>query len=136
MRAADHGDAPTASLDQSADVADVFFFLDPNDNTKAILIGTVHGFIVPGEAANFAIFDPALRYRFEIENTGNATPDRFIDVTFSPRVAIPGPAGKEALEIAQPQTATVKFPKIGSLFKGGSFPAAVLNPNFNATPNQ
>ena len=134
-RAADHGDAPTASLDQSADIADVFFFRDPNDNTKAILIGTIHGFIVPGEAVKFGIFDPALRYRFEIENTGDATADRFIDVTFSPRVALPGPAGKEALEIPQSQIATVKFPKFGAQFSGKKFTATALNPTLAAAAN-
>jgi hypothetical protein len=30
------------------------------------------------------IFDHNIRYRFEIENTGDATPDAFIDVTYSP----------------------------------------------------
>ena len=29
---ADHGDAPIASNNQSTDIADVFAFLDPNDN--------------------------------------------------------------------------------------------------------
>src|SRR5438067_557474 len=67
-RAADHGDAPTLAHDQGADIADFYFFLDPNDTTQAVLIGTFHGFIVAGEAANFALFDPALRYRFEIYN--------------------------------------------------------------------
>ena len=39
LRAADHGDGPTAANDQACDIGDVFFFLDPNDNTKAIIIG-------------------------------------------------------------------------------------------------
>jgi hypothetical protein len=63
---------------------------------------TVHGFIVPGEASNFGIFDPALRYRFELETTGDARPDGAIDVRFSPRVAVNG--------VPQAQTATVSLP--------------------------
>ena len=43
-----------------------------------------------------AIFDSNLRYRFEIENTGDANPDAFVDVTYSPGL------GRQT-----PQTATV-----------------------------
>jgi hypothetical protein len=77
-------------------------FRDPNDNSRLILIMTVHGFIVPGEASNFGIFDPAIRYRFELETSGDARPDGAIDVRFSPRVAVGG--------VPQPQTATVNLP--------------------------
>ena len=48
-RAADHGDSPTASNNASADLNDVFFFLDPNDNNRVIIEMTVRGFIVPSE---------------------------------------------------------------------------------------
>lgn len=100
--AADHGDAPFVAHDSGADLNDVYFFRDPNDNSRLILIMTVHGFIVPGEASNFGIFDPAMRYRFEIENTGDARPDGAIDVRFSPRVAVGGSP--------QAQTATINLP--------------------------
>jgi hypothetical protein len=100
--AADHGDAPFVAHDSGADLNDVYFFRDPNDNSRLILIMTVHGFIVPGEASNFGIFDPSMRYRFELENTGDARPDGFIDVRFSPRVAVGG--------VPQAQTATINLP--------------------------
>ena len=98
VRAADHGDAPNASNDQSADINDVYFFLDPTDNNKVILAMTTRGFIVPSEAVNFGIFDPKVVYRFLIEGTGDTVPDATIDVTYSPRVS--NTAG---------QNATVKF---------------------------
>ena len=85
-RAADHGDAPNIDGDTGADIADVFAFLDPNDNTKVCIIGTFHGFIVPGEAPNFAAFDTNVLYRFAIANTGGPKANEFIDLTFSPRV--------------------------------------------------
>src|ERR1700694_2938457 len=88
--AADHGDAPLTAHDLGADLNDLYLFRDPNDNSRLIMIMTVHGFIVPGEASNFGIFDPALRYRFEFETNGSARPDGDIDVTFSPRVAVGG----------------------------------------------
>lgn len=86
ISAADHGDAPGASVDRSADINDIYLFLDPNDNTRVILLATVHGFIVPAEAVNFGVFDPGLRYRFELETNNDAIPDQFIDVTFSEKV--------------------------------------------------
>lgn len=104
VRAADHGDGPTAANDQAADIADVFFFLDPTDNTKAILIGTTRGFIVPSEANNFGICDSNVRYRFAIENTGDANADKFIDVTFSKKTT------------SAPQTAAIRISGTAGVF--------------------
>ena len=123
VQAADHGDGPVVAGDQAADLADGYIFVDPGDTTKIVIITTVRGFIVPGEAGNFAIFDSNMRYRFQIENTGpvddkgkpiaspiatdvNFDPaaDAFIDVTFSKKTS--GAA----------QTATVQFS--GSAFDG------------------
>src|SRR5436190_335552 len=87
LRAADHRDGPRIANDAAADIADVFFFRDPNDNTRAVLSMTVGGFIVPSEAISQAIFDPGVRYQFQIEGTGDAAFDAFINVTFSPRIS-------------------------------------------------
>ena len=97
--AADHGDAPFASNNQSTDIADVFAFLDPNDNSKLVLALTQRGFIASGENANFGIFDEFLQYRFLLETTGDAEPDQFINITFS---SVAGSGG--------PQTATIQLP--------------------------
>jgi hypothetical protein len=102
-RASDHADGPTVAGDQAADLADCYLFPDPNDPTKLVLINTVRGFIVPGEAGNFAIFDSTIRYRFQIENTDDAKPDAFIDITF------------EEKNSAAPQKANV-------VFSGAAFP--------------
>ena len=80
--AADHAEAPLVEYDQGADIADVYAFLDPNDNTKAVLAFDVHGFIVPGENGNLGGFDKDVLFRFNIENTGDATPDKYIYVKF------------------------------------------------------
>jgi hypothetical protein len=128
VRAADHGDAPNIAGDQAADLGDVYFFLDPNDNTQAVLIMTVRGFIVPGESVNFGIFDEKVRYRFGIENSEDAKVDATIDIVFSLRTADPGPTGKEILQIPKAQTATITLPN------GNTFTAPVLNPSLAATP--
>jgi hypothetical protein len=98
LHAADHGDAPLVAHDQAADIGDVYFFLDPNDNSQVILAVTTHGFIVPFENANLGFFDNLVRYHFQIENTGDAKGDLFIDVSFSKQIAR-----------NQRQTATVSF---------------------------
>src|SRR5205823_8918769 len=75
---------------------DVYFFLDPNDNSKVIIASDVHGFIVPAENANLGFFDNNVRFHYQIENTGDARGDLFIDVTFSKQTSR-----------ATPQTATI-----------------------------
>jgi hypothetical protein len=111
--AADHGDAPYVNGDQSVDAADTFVFLDPNDNTRVILAFTLRGFIASGENINFGQFDPNVRHRFEIETTGDARADRFIDVTFSKRTAP-----------TAPQVATVTLMD-GQTFTANSTPPSV-----------
>jgi hypothetical protein len=114
LRAADHGDSPVPSNNQEADIADVYFFMDPNAGStdNVILIATIRGFIAAGENSNFGIFDPGVRYHFEIETDGapDTKADKFIDVTFTPRTADAATqAGKEILQIPKAQTATVAF---------------------------
>lgn len=103
--AADHGDAPLPSQDRPMDIDDVYLFLDPNDNSKVVIIATLYGFNVPGEAVNFGAFDSRARYLIGLETTGDARPDQFIDVRFSKRTST-----------SAPQTATVILP-FGEVFE-------------------
>lgn len=114
--AADHGDAPFASLDRSSDLADVYIFREPTDNSRVFLAMTTQGFIVPGEAVNFGIFDPDVRYRFELEMTGDATPDKFIDIRFTAKAPL------------VPQIATITLPD------GRTFTAPTTVANLNPAP--
>src|SRR6266566_4264970 len=118
MKGADHAEATGVAGDPGADIADVFAFLDPNDNSKVVLALDVEGFIVPSELLNLSFFAPDVTYRFEIENTGDAAPDQTIDVTFS-----------EQTSRSQPQTATIKLPN------GRTFTAPTTVQTQNATPN-
>lgn len=110
--AADHGDAPYNSSDQAIDGADAYAFLDPANNNNVILALTSRGFIAAGENVNFGQFDPAVRYRFELETSGDPRPDRFIEVTFSRRTGA-----------LTPQTATV------TLMDGQTFTAQTTPPS-------
>lgn len=118
-RAADHGDAPLAGADRSTDIADVYAFLDPNDNSRLVILFNVGGFIVPGEAANFGFFDPALRFRVELETSGDARPDAAIEYHFEPRSGAANTA----------QRATIQLPS------GKRFQALTTAPTTGPTPN-
>jgi hypothetical protein len=118
--AADHGDSPNNANDRAADLGDAYIFLDPNDNTRLILIMTVQGFIVPAEAVNFAFFDQNVRYRFELETTGDASVDHFIDVNFS----------EKAGAANNPQTATIS----STFFPTFTAPTTVANLTAAAAP--
>lgn len=84
INASDHIDSPSITHDRSSDIADLYAFVDPNDNSKVVLLLSTQGFVVSGEHFGMAIFDHNIRYRFEIENTGDAKPDTYIDVLYSP----------------------------------------------------
>jgi len=105
LGAADHIDSPTVAQDRASDLDDLYAFVDPNDSSKVVLIMTTQGFIVSGEHFGMAIFDKNVRYRFEIENTGDARPDTFLDVTYE------GGLGRTDYQIA-----TIRLPD-GSQFQ-------------------
>jgi hypothetical protein len=117
--ASDHIDSPTVTQDRGADIGDAWSFLDPNDNSKVVIVMTTQNFMTPGEAPNKAIFDHNIRYRVEVENTGDAAPDRFIDVHFTRGV------GR-----GEPQTATISLPN------GRSFKAQTTVATLEDTPPQ
>ncbi|HYL97625.1 MAG TPA: DUF4331 family protein [Blastocatellia bacterium] len=116
INAADHAEATLVAAFPGGDIADVFAFLDPNDNSKVILAMDVEGFIVPSEIVNLGFFSPDVKFEFQIENTGDAVADKFIDVTFSPQTS---------RMVAQ--TATVSFSS------GQTFTAPTTVPNQNPT---
>jgi Domain of unknown function (DUF4331) len=118
LTAADHAEATLVAADPGADLADVFAFLDPNDNSKVVLALDVEGFVVPSEMLNLSGFAPDVTYRFEIENTGDAIADETVDVTFSPQTSR-----------SQPQTATIKLPG------GLQFTAPTTVQTLAASPN-
>ena len=86
-------------------------FVDPNDNSQVVLIMSTQDFIVSGEHFGMPIFDSNIRYRFEIENTGDAKPDSFVDIYFSPGL------GRE-----MPQTARIQLPN-GKSFDAPTTPS-------------
>jgi hypothetical protein len=117
--AADHAEASLVASFPGGDIADVYAFLDPNDNTKVVLAMDVEGFIVPSEMLNLGFFSPEVKFELQIENTGDAIPDEFIDVMFSPQTSR-----------SLPQTATISLPG------GKTFTAPTTVPSLSATAPQ
>lgn len=76
---ADHRDAPGLINDPASDINDVYAFVDPNDTSKVVLAMTVNPFTAPGINQTFS---PDTLYQFKIDNTGDATEDLVIQVTF------------------------------------------------------
>ena len=54
VRSADHRDSPLSSLDPSADINDVYVFVNPLDSTKVIFAMTVNGFAVPAVRSSYS----------------------------------------------------------------------------------
>src|SRR5437588_12925026 len=83
IKAADHAEATLVAADPGTDIADVFAFLDPNDNSRVLLAMDVEGLVVPSDWLNLSIFTLEVVYRFSRENTGTAERNRSNDATFS-----------------------------------------------------
>ncbi len=98
-QASDHVDSPTLAHDHGSDIGDTWAFLDPNDNSRVVLMMSTNPLLISSEAIGQYIFDHNIRYRFEIETTGDAKPDTFLDVTYSKGV------GR-----LKPQTAMISLP--------------------------
>ena len=116
--AADHGDAPYASVKRSGDLNDLYVFLDPNDNSRVVVILTAVGFTVPGEAVNFSVFDHELVFEFQFDTTLDAYVDQRLKVRFS----------RKRTSGATPQIATVTLPN------GRQFTAPTTSSNLTDTP--
>ncbi len=121
LQASDHIDSPTTAQDRGSDIADVYAFVDPNDSSQVVLIGSTQGFIVSGEHFGMVIFDHNIRYRFAIENTGDAMPDLFLEVNYSPglgrlttqtaRITLQDREGNQTLNFTAPTTIATQKPR-------------------------
>jgi len=156
------GAAPSIAQDAAADLGDLYAFLDPNDNTKVVLIATFHSFLVSGEVNEAAVFDENIRYRFEIYNdhvnspspyvTNGATaaqkaaylkrvvPNHTIDFTFTKREVGDEPQTQSTngnpiptnLRRPKDQIATVTLGGFAGIRDHGIFPGPTVTP-FRAT---
>lgn len=80
--AADHREAPLIQEDPTADIADVYAFLSPDDPSKVVVALTVNPFAVPAEAVTYH-FSPNVKYRFHFDADGDGRHERQISIQFS-----------------------------------------------------
>ena len=80
--AADHKEAPAVEGLPGADIADLYAWVTEEDQ-NLVLAMTVNPFSVPVENPAFN-FSPGIRYRFLIDNDGDAHADHHINFIFNP----------------------------------------------------
>lgn len=77
---ADHADAPGATADPAADLADVYAFHDQAAN-RLTLVLTFAGLKLPA-AAQGGTYDDDVLYTINIDTNNDKTPDQMIDIRF------------------------------------------------------
>jgi hypothetical protein len=77
--ASDHLDAPAVKTDGRTDINDLYVFQSPSNTANTVLVMTVN----PGAGViSGTTLDPKSRYRFNIDNDGDANADKVIQLEF------------------------------------------------------
>jgi Domain of unknown function (DUF4331) len=80
----DHQDTPDVELNPKMDMTDIYVFPSPTPG-RIVLVMDTRAFLTPAQAADpvQGSFDPDLLYQFKIDNNGDFTEDRVLQVSFS-----------------------------------------------------
>ncbi len=119
--ASNHREAPITAIDRAADITDVFAFVSYDEDQiageqpeKITLILCVDPLLEPGNGPTQFPFDPAIRYRLNIDNDHDASPDWAFEFRFTSEFQLPGVytavAGFGPNGAAQPGTNTLVVP--------------------------
>ena len=84
--ASSHREAPAISNDPSADNTDVYFFRDPIDPSRLVMIANWIPLEEPAGGPNFFHFEPNIRYEFNVDSDGDAHEDWVYRVEFTRNV--------------------------------------------------
>ncbi|HEX9148363.1 MAG TPA: DUF4331 domain-containing protein [Thermoanaerobaculia bacterium] len=87
--ASSHREAPLISSDPEADNTDTYFFLDPVDGGRAILLGNWIPLEEPAGGPNFSHFGEKIRYEFNVDWDGDAIEDVVYRIQFTRHVRNP-----------------------------------------------
>jgi hypothetical protein len=91
--ASSHREAPLIGGDPAADNTDLYAFVSPDDPSKLTIVANYIPLQQPGGGPNFHPFDPAVRYRIHIDNTGDGRDD----VTYTVRFADKATSGRDGI---------------------------------------
>ena len=84
--ASSHREAPAISNDPVADNTDVYFFRDPVDTSRLVMIANWIPLEEPAGGPNFFHFEPNIRYEFNVDSNGDALEDWVYRVEFTRNV--------------------------------------------------
>jgi hypothetical protein len=84
--ASSHREAPAISNDPVADNTDVYFFRDPVDPSRLVMISNWIPLEEPAGGPNFYHFEPNIRYEFNVDSNGDALEDIVYRVEFARHV--------------------------------------------------
>ena len=87
--ASSHREAPLISSDPEADNTDTYFFMDPNDGGRVILLGNWIPLEEPAGGPNFSHFGEKIRYEFNVDWDGDAVEDIVYRIQFTRHVRNP-----------------------------------------------
>ena len=96
----DHREAPLVGEDITADIADLYAFVNPNDPSNLVVALTVNPFSVPSQASTFN-FSENVRYRIGFDTNGNFVANQYLTVHFS------GSGGSQTLTATLPDGTVV-----------------------------
>ena len=92
--ASSHREAPITALDRTADITDVYAFVDPTTNGQAAstvsLILCVDPLLEPGNGPTLFPFDPDVTYSLKVDNTQDALANVTFEVKFTTEFRAPG----------------------------------------------
>ncbi|HEY1252839.1 MAG TPA: DUF4331 domain-containing protein [Thermoanaerobaculia bacterium] len=84
--ASSHREAPGISNDPVADNTDLYFFRDPADPSRLVLISNWIPLEEPAGGPNFFHFEPHIRYEFNVDSNGDGIEDIVYRVEFTRNV--------------------------------------------------
>ena len=84
--ASSHREAPGISNDPVADNTDLYFFRDPVDPSRLVLISNWIPLEEPAGGPNFYHFEPNIRYEFNVDSNGDGIEDIVYRVEFTRNV--------------------------------------------------
>jgi len=87
--ASSHREAPLISTDPEADNTDTYFFLDPVDGGRVVMIANWIPLEEPAGGPNFSHFGEQIRYELNVDSNGDAIEDYVYRFTFTRHVRNP-----------------------------------------------
>ena len=130
--ASSHREAPITALDRTADITDVYAFVDygadqqPNQAPQTVtLMMCVDPLLEPGNGPTLFPFDPDITYSLKVDNTQDALANVTFEVKFTTEYRAPGvPVALIGIGDAgatDPETGDTTVPPQVTSFDGGGF---------------